>query len=182
MADLSGLPLEQLAFGYADALERASHAAWQAKRAEEQAAEFRLALQARLSVGEVVLVDDDTMLVMAPPKPDGRRSVDTEAIHRHIEVLGPLGLGPEDDPRPRPPKYPTVNELERREAALGRYGIALAELIVVPPLGPPRIELQRRAPDLGSRAREGGVELPDDAGALARPAPRRACARERDPA
>lgn len=139
MADLSALPVEQLAYGLADALECASHAAYEQRKAEEQAAAFRAELAKRLTVGEVVMVDEQTMVVCEPARPSGRRSVNEAAIHAHIEVLGPLGLGPQDDPRPRPPKYPSVSELERRQAVLAAHGVPLDALITIPPLGEPQV-------------------------------------------
>jgi hypothetical protein len=144
VSDLSGLPLEECAWALCDALERASHAAYEAKRAEEQAGAFRAELARRLTVGEAVLVDEATMVVLEPAKPSGRRSVNVEGVHRHVEVLGPLGLGPEEDPRPRPPKYPTLSELERRAHVLEAHGVPLDDLVVTPPLGEPQVVVVER--------------------------------------
>ena len=140
--DLSGVPLEQLAWALADAMERHSVAFGEARNAETEAGHFRAELARRLTVGEVVMVDDDTCVVMEPPKPVGRRAVDRDAIDRHAETLGPLGLGPAPDPRPRDPRYPTLAELERRQAVLEAYGLSLDELITVPPLGEPEVVIR----------------------------------------
>jgi hypothetical protein len=144
LPDFSGYPLEQLAFLYVQKLDETSHAAYQAKKAEEDAGRIRAELARRLTVGEAVLVDEATMVVLEPAKPSGRRSVNVEGVHRHVEVLGPLGLGPEEDPRPRPPKYPTLSELERRAHVLEAHGVPLDELVVSPPLGEPQVVVMAR--------------------------------------
>lgn len=141
--DLSALPNDQLAFGLADALERASHAAWEQTKAEQQAGAFRAELRKRLIVGEVVPVDEDTEVVLEAPKPSGRRSVNKDGIHRFIETLGPLGLGPVEQVKTSY-AYPTVAELERREAVLANYGIALAEIVDTPSLGEPEVVVRAR--------------------------------------
>ena len=138
MADLSGIEVEQLAWGLADALERASHAAYEQRRADEQAAAFRAELAKRLTVGEAVLVDESHDGGARAPKPSGRRSVNVEAVHRHIEVLGPLGLGPETVVK-ESFRYPTLAELTRRAAVLQAHGIDVEELVVTPPLGEPQV-------------------------------------------
>lgn len=144
MPDLSQSTTSDLAWALADALDRASHAAYQKTKAEEEAGALRAELATRLIVGEVVPVDEDVEVALEPPRPQGRRSVSVEGIHRYVETLAPLGLGPEEDPRPRPPKYPTVAELERRAAVLEVYGVPLEELVVTPPLGAPEVVVRSR--------------------------------------
>lgn len=139
MSDFSALPLGQLAWAYADALNRASHHTHQATKATEDAGRIAAELRRRMIPGEVVDLEDGSMLVMEAPKPNGRRSVNREAIHRFIETLGPLGLGPQEKVTTTY-AYPTVAELQRRATVLyERHGIALEELVETPPDGEPQL-------------------------------------------
>lgn len=140
--DLSGIAKGQLAWLYAQKLEEASHAAYQATKAREEAGKLAAELRTRMIPGEVVDLEDGTVLLMEPAKPNGRRSVNREAIHRFIETLGPMGLGPEEKVTTTY-RYPTVAELERRAQVLhDRHGIALEELVETPPDGEPQLVIK----------------------------------------
>jgi hypothetical protein len=138
LSDLGAIPVDQLAWALADALGRASHARYQGTKADEEAAAIRAELGRRLTVGEVVPVDESTQVVCLPGRA-GIRSVDRDAVLRHVEALEPLGLVPREEIRLA---WPTVAQVTAAEYALKRLGIDPGELLTTPPAGAPRIEVR----------------------------------------
>lgn len=140
---MSALGIRQdLAEAHVRALDSAAALRMEAARFDEEAARTAAELRKLMAEGEALRVDD-VEVVLAPAKPNGRRSVDRDAIHAHIETLEPLGLGPVEEQKTSY-RYPSVAELERRAYQLGRCGIGVETLIETPPLGEPQVVIRQR--------------------------------------
>lgn len=115
----------------------------EAARFDEEAARAAAELQKLMVVGETLRVDD-VEVVLAPPRPVGRRSVDVDGMHRYIEDLAPIGLAPWEEPQPPRTRYPSVSAIEAKRHQLARVGVPLDALISAPPLGEAQVVIRQR--------------------------------------
>lgn len=140
MADLTGIPQQQLVFLAVDADERRQHAKYLLTKAEEDYGAACAELLRREPGEGEAWVEGDAVVAIARGR-GTNRSVNREGILAHAESLEPLGLVPREKVSLT---WPTLAQLDAADYVIRRAGLDPAELVVPGTPGGLEVRIKQR--------------------------------------